>query len=443
MENAYSIHGGHPLKGEIQLSGAKNVSLKVIIASLLFEGEVYIANVPRIKDIEELLHLITSLGGHARFTAQNEVVVDKKGMSKNTIDLLQAIKTRVSFMFFAPLLHLLGSCRIPNPGGCRIGARPIDRQIDIMEAMGVSVEYDEEDGYYKAQLTSKKFHGVTHRFEKRTHTGTEFGIMLGALAQGKTIIENASLEPEIDDLINFLQEGGAQIARKGDSIIISGVSRLTQHKKYSILYDRNEAVTYGLLALATKGDITVHGVGEGDLIAFLEKLKKAGGGVAAREKSIRFFYKGELAATQVETAPHPGFMTDWQAPWAVLMTQARGVSTIHETVFENRFAYVEELLKLGARIEFFKPEVEDPSSLYQFNIKKMEEYFFQGIKIFGQTSLHNAVLTVSDLRAGASLLIAASIAKGQTIVCGASVIDRGYEHIDTKLKSVGARIQRI
>ena len=306
MEDAYSIHGGYPLKGEIQLSGAKNVSLKVIIASLLFESEVCIANVPRIKDIEELLHLITSLGGHARFTSQNEVVVDKKGMSKNTINLLQAIKTRVSFMFFAPLLHLFGSCRIPNPGGCRIGARPIDRQIDIMKAMGVSVQYDEEDGYYKAQLTTKKFQGITHRFEKRTHTGTEFGIMLGVLTQGKTIIENASLEPEIDDLIHFLEKGGAQIARKGDSIIISGVSHLTQHKKYSILYDRNEAVTHALLAIATKGDITVHGVGEADIVAFLQKVKEAGGGVAAQEKSIRFFYRGELAATQAETAPHPG-----------------------------------------------------------------------------------------------------------------------------------------
>ena len=442
MEDAYIVRGGKPLKGEVQLSGAKNAALKLIIASLLFENEVFLSNIPKIKDIEELLFLIKSLGGKAEFIDKNRVVVNRQGIGTETIDLLRASKTRVSFMIFAPLLNLFGRAKIPNPGGCRIGLRPIDRQIKLMKALGVDVNYDSADGYYHAKLKNRKIKGSIYNFDKPSHTGTEFGIMLGCLADGETVITNSSLEPEIDDLIVFLNRGGAKIKREKNKIYISGVNKLSSKKEYSINNDRNEAVTYAVFGLATGGDITFLGIEPTVIASFIEKVQAIGGKVVLKKNRLRFYYDGGLKPTDVITRPYPGFMSDWQAPWAVLMTQANGVSTIHETVFENRFSYVSQLRKLGARIEYFQPKVEKAEEFYQFNWLQKEQGLFQAIKIFGRTRLHNGVLNVSDLRAGASLLIAASCAFGESVVYGASVIERGYQEIDKKLKKLGLEIKK-
>lgn len=446
MENAYIIEGGIPLKGTVKLSGAKNVATKVIIASLLLKKAVTLSNVPHIVDIEELLHLIQLLGARAEFIADNTVVVDSATIKSDTIDLLHASKMRVSFMLFAPLLYIYGRATIPNPGGCRLGARPIDRQVDMMKAFGIDITYDSSTGYYTAQLLKDRIKGCRYQFTKKTHTGTELAIMLGAIANGETIIENAAQEPEIDDLIVFLKSCRAEIMRKNGTIIIKGVSALQVPEEiFTIQSDRNEAPTYAAFAIATHGDVTIEGVTTGDISFFIEKVIEAGGGVEEVEGGIRFFYKKELIATNVETVPHPGFMTDWQGPWAVLMTQARGESTIHETIFEDRFGYVSELQKLGSDIEFFQPKVANPHDIYQFNIENERDMIElkQAIRIKGPTPLHNGVLQVSDLRAGASLLIAASVAKGETVIKGASVIDRGYEDIDRKLRELGAKIKKI
>lgn len=445
MEDAYIIQGGIPLKGEVKLSGAKNAALKLIIASLLFDNEVILANIPRIKDIEELLRLIRHLGAKAQFIDSNEVLINSSSIKNSRIDLLHASKIRASFMLFAPLLNKFKRAEIPNPGGCRIGLRPIDRQINLMKALGINVCYDPDDGYYKAELKNEKIQGGTNIFEKSSHTGTEFAILLGCLAKSETVIKNPSQEPEIDDLINFLNNSGANIKKINNNIYIKGVSRLISKEKYKIKNDRNEAVTYAIFALATSGDITVVGIDSSNIKSFIEKVRLAGGGVKIYQNKIRFFYQEKIKATNVVTSPHPGFMTDWQAPWTVLMTQASGVSTIHETVFENRFCYVDELRKLGAQIEFFQPKVQNLKEFYQFNLPTGKKKFIlkQAIKIFGKSKLHNAVLNVSDLRAGASLLIAASVAWGESVICGASIIDRGYEHIDKKLGQIGAKIKRI
>lgn len=442
MEDAYIVRGGHPLKGEVQLSGAKNASLKIIIASLLFDGPVAVANIPHIGDIEDLLRLINILGGEARFIGRNEVVIDGGGIRQDTIDLLHASKTRVSFMLFAPLLYRLGQASIPNPGGCRIGSRPIDRQIAFMKAMGIKVAYDEEDGYYKAKLANR-IKGAAFQFDQVTHTGTEFAIMLACLACGESTIGNICQEPEVDDLIDFLNAGGAKISKKNDVLSIQGVDRLIAKEKYRVSSDRNEAVTLALFALATKGEVYIKSIEPPAIQTFIDTVKKTGAGVAINQDKIHFFYDKALQATDVVTSPHPGFMTDWQAPWAVLMTQADGVSTIHETVFENRFGYVEELAKLGAHIDYFEPSVTDPEKLYQFHWSDRQGDPPQAIKIFGKTNLHNGVLYVSDLRAGASLLIAASVASGESVVRGASVIDRGYEAIDKKLRGLGGIIKKV
>lgn len=443
MEDSYIIRGGKPLRGEIKLSGAKNSALKVIIASLLFDTPVTIKNVPHIGDINDLLVLINNLGGSAHFTAQNQVVVDGSSINKDTIAFLYASKIRVSFMLFAPLLYRLGKANIPNPGGCRIGSRPIDRHIGCMKALNIDVTYSENDGYYRASLKSKRIQGGVYRFEKSSHTGTEFALMLASCAEGEIVIENICLEPEIDDLVNFLIQGGAQIKKKDKTFIVHGVQKLQIDSPYHISPDRNEAVTFALFAVATKGSLIIHDIKATNIQTFIDMLKKVGGGVEYENTSLRFYYKNQLSATDVMTEIHPGFMTDWQAPWAVLMTQVEGISTIHETVFENRFSYVEELRKLGAYIEYFSPHVPNPHEIYQFNTVDEETKRCQAIRIHGKTSLHNGVLHVSDLRAGASLLLASVIAQGESIVRGASVIDRGYETIDKKLKAVGAFIKKV
>ncbi|MCX6732351.1 MAG: UDP-N-acetylglucosamine 1-carboxyvinyltransferase, partial [Candidatus Roizmanbacteria bacterium] len=250
MEDAYSIHGGKPLTGNVQLSGAKNAALKMVIGALLFDGKVTLNNVPRIRDLDELLHLFTELGATAEFINANTVVIDGTGLNTNTVDLLHGSKIRSSFLLFAPLLKKFKEAHIPNPGGCRIGARPIDRIMNGLKELGGVVEYDHATGYYHGKL-AQKTHG-TYTFEKPSHTGTEFMIMLSVFAEGTVHIHNAALEPEIDDLISFFNEGGAQIHRDGSSIIVNGVTSLVQKKPYTIVSDRNEAVTFAVLGLITK-----------------------------------------------------------------------------------------------------------------------------------------------------------------------------------------------
>ncbi len=445
-EDAFIVTGGKPISGSVTVSGAKNVALKVVIAALMLEKPVTLKNIPHIKDIEELLTLISGLGGKWEFVAKNTLLVDGTSLSHDTVDLLYGSKIRVSFMMFAPLLYRLGTALIPNPGGCRIGARSIDRVIDMMKQFGVSVQYNSKTGYYTATRNTDQFKAINYRFDKKTHTGTELALLFAACAQGTTTLENCALEPEIDDLIDFLNMNGAKIKRAQDSIVINGVKELSNRSsvgEFTIMGDRNEAVTYAVLALATKGDITVYGADAKHLGPFVEKVREAGGGIEEKKNAIRFYFKKDLQHTYVVTLPHPGFMTDWQAPWAVLMTQAHGKSTLHETVFESRFGYVKELKKMGASITFFQPQLEDPHHTYQFKSSKNKVYKNQAIEITGNTPLHNAVLKVTDMRAGASLIIAALIATGESVVDGATIIDRGYEDIVEKLTGLGASIRRV
>lgn len=445
-EDSFIVKGGKPLKGDVFLSGAKNVSLKVIIASLLFDDPVYLDNIPHIADIQELLHLCKVLGCKAEFSQKNKLLIDGSGLKESTVDLLHGSKIRVSFMFFAPLLQRLGKAQIPNPGGCRIGARPIDRHIDMLKVFGIRVKYNSSTGFYDAALKGKIITAANYSFDKPTHTGTELAILLACRARGESVIKNAALEPEIDDLIGFLNKSGAKIKRNGKTIVISGVNAIeSKSRVYKIMCDRNEAVTYAIFALATGGDIRILGLSGNMIAAFIDKARGAGAKVKIQENQMEFSLGKELRATKVLTEPHPGFMTDWQGPWAVLMTQAKGTSIIHETIFEGRFSYVEELAKLGAQIEFFDPGVKNPRKFYHFNWVHNQSLTEapQAIKIYGGTKLHNGVLTVNDLRAGATVLVASAAASGRSVVQGASIIDRGYENVEEKLKILGADIRRI
>lgn len=446
MEDAFIINGGKPLKGDIFLSGAKNVALKVLIAALLYNRPIIFHNIPRLKDIDELIHLINELGGYAAFTGIKDVMIDARNLAKDTVDLLHGSKIRVSFMLFAPLLHKFGKAIIPNPGGCRLGARPIDRHIKLLQAFGVQVDYDSSTGYYNASLNGETFHGAQYEFDKPSHTGTELALLIASVAAGESLIRNAAQEPEVDDLIRLLTMSGAHIQRNGRDIVVQPSENLDLPEgEFTIMCDRLNAAAFGVFAIATKGDITVHGLEARFVTDFTDKLQEAGGGFEPRDKALRFYYKGDLKAVDIVTTPHPGFNTDTQGPWAILMTQAQGVSTIHETVFENRFGYVQELQKLGAHIEFFQPEVSDPYELYQFNITSDTELnaHNQAIRITGPTHLHNGVLRASDIRAGASLVIAACVAEGESVILGASIIDRGYDSLEKDLQSIGADIRRV
>lgn len=434
------INGGKKLKGRVSVSGSKNVALKALVACCLTQDEVIIKNVPLISDVFVMADIIRELGGKVDFK-NHQVSIRVRKLKSGKIFLDKAAEIRTSFMFLAPLLGRLGKAVIPNPGGCRIGARPIDRIIDGLSKMGASIKYVSRDGYFHAKASSG-LKGTSYRFIKNTHTGTETLILSAVLAKGRTILENAALEPEVDELINLLKQMGAKIKRERKrTIVVTGVKKL-HGAKFEIGPDRNEIVTFAAAAILTEGDIFIKNIKKSGLLEFLDELKAAGGGFEEKKDGIRFYYKGGLSATNVKTSFYPGFMTDWQGPWAVLMTKAKGVSKIHETVYENRFGYLQELEKMGADFKLFNPKVNNPEELYNFNISD-DDNFFHAVKIKGPIKLHNAVLDISDLRAGATLVLAALAASGQSIIFGLAHLDRGYEKFGERLKSLGADIERV
>lgn len=437
----FIVTGPTVLTGTIAVAGAKNVALKALVATLLTDQEVILHNIPRIRDVGLLVEVLESLGKRCDIN-DNTIRIRKNGTEEYVVPLEIGARTRVSSMAMGPLLARFGKAKIPNPGGCRIGARPIDRQIEGLKNMGADIAYSSEDGYFHA--TTDGLHGVAFTFNKNTHTGTETLILAAVLAEGKTVLHNAAEEVEVDDLIGLLNAMGAQVKRTGKrEITIEGVKTL-HGTTYTVMPDRNEEVTFAVAAVVSKGDITVLHSQRQHLTDFLEAFTRAGGRYEEiDEHTTRYFYEKPLTAVDVTTGIHPGFMTDWQAPWALLMTQAKGVSSIHETVFENRFSYAEELKKMGADITFFHPEVSDPKEFYNFNWEDKPEDSYQAVRITGPTRLHNGILTMSDLRAGATLLLAAIIAKGKSSIYGIEQIDRGYEHIETRLGDLGASIERI
>ncbi len=433
----YIINGGKKLSGEVKISGSKNVVTKAVIAACLTQDPVTLTNIPSISDLESLLEVIASLGGDVKL-GEDEITITVENIKDSHVSLAAGAKVRTSSMFLAPLLARTKKAVVPNPEGCRIGARPIEWHIEGLTQMGADIKYNSGDGYYYA--TTQGLKGTTYTFKKNTHTGTETLILAAVLASGTTILENAAEEHEIDDLIALLTEMGAKITREpGRRIIIEGVESLhgTTHR---IIPDANEFVTFAVLSLISGGNIYLTNTDPKNVDYFLEEVKKVGGDWEEDARGMRFFLKDGLDPSDITTAMEPGFKTDWQGPWAVLMTQANGNSTIHETIYENRFGYVSELKKMGAKIEYFNPEVDNPQDLYNFNFD-LNTTYQQAIQITGPIELHNAVLSITDLRAGATLVIASLIAQGQSIINGVEHIDRGYEDFETRLIALGADIQ--
>lgn len=437
----FIIQGGKPIRGNVTVGGAKNVALKILIASLLTDEPIVIHNVPRLRDVLSLIDVLKSLGVTATIDAHSIHIKNGAPPHDATVPLDIGARLRTSSMVLGPLLARYGKGNVPNPGGCRLGARPIDRHIEGLKAMGAEIVYNSDDGFFHA--TAHHLHGAHVAFAKNTHTGTETILLAAVLAEGQTVIENAAAEVEVDDLITCLNSMGASITRQDPrTIIIDGVKKL-HGVEYTIMPDRNEEVTFAIAAALTGGDIVVEGSQLQYLDAFLQPFVLAGGVYKKLDEThTRYMKDGKGRHTDIATYPYPGFMTDWQAPWAVFMTQAEGISTIHETVFESRFSYVSELQKMGAQIEFFDPPVDNPQKFYNFNWADRKDEYHQGIRIHGPTILHNAVLSVDDIRAGASLVLAALTAHGESYLHGVELIDRGYECIEERLTHLGAKIRR-
>jgi len=434
------IIGGNKLSGEIKVSGAKNVAMKVVLAGLLTDEDIFVKNVPHISSVIGTAEMLKSLGVVTTFRACHTMTVSGANLKNYEIPLELGQRYRTATMVLGPLLARFGKAVVPNPGGCRIGKRPIDRHIEGLAAMGAKITY--KDGYFYARCDKLK--GTHFKFKSNTHTGTETLLLAAVLAEGETVLENAAQEPEVDNLILLLNLMGAKIRRTdARTIAIEGVKKLGG-AEFTIMPDRNEVITFAIAAVASGGDIIVEDTQREYLKSFLAFLDQASASwEPVDNRKTRFFASHKLTSTNVITAPYPGFMTDWQAPWALLMTQAEGVSTIHETIYEDRFGYVSELRKMGAKIEFFQPEVDDPTSFYNFNWRDRKKGYCQAIKIHGPTSLHNGILEVSDLRAGITLVLAALIADGESVVRGIEHIDRGYENIEERLHKLGAKIKRV
>lgn len=432
----FVITGGKPLHGSVRVGGAKNASYKLMIASLLADSQSRLLNFSRISDVELVADIITYQGGNVKRAGERAIFIDPSGLDDYKIKKEHGAQGRFSTMFIPALLARFGKAEVPAPGGDKIGKRSLDWHFDGLRALGAKVEY--KDGMYLASTDGLK--GTTYRFNKNTHTGTETLIMAAVKAKGRTVLENAAEEPEIDDLIAFLNKMGAWIRRKPGRVIeIEGVDRL-EGAIHKVMPDRNEVVSYACAAITTKGDIIVENAKKDHLLAFLDQLDKIGAGYDVGDYGIRFFYKGELKATQIDTDIHPGFMTDWQPLMATLLTQCQGESVIHEKIMADRFQYVPALREMGAEIEEFQPESVLLDS-YNFDIEESQRKE-HAIKITGPVSLKAGNFKVADLRHGATLVIAAMAADGKSEISNIQQIDRGYEDLDSRLRSMGAEIDR-
>lgn len=411
------ISGGNKLVGEINISGAKNAALPILAASLLSEKNISLNNVPQLNDIATMITLLQSMGVEVIFDDRMQLNLNARNVDR-LIAPYDLVKTmRASILVLGPLVSRFGSAEVSLPGGCAIGARPVNLHIDGLRAMGAEIEV--EDGYIKASAT--KLQGVDYAFKEISVTGTENIMMAAVLAEGETIITNAAKEPEIVDLANFLRNMGAHI--KGDgthTIIINGVNKLNG-TDYRVMPDRIETGTYLVATAITGGKILLKNTSENLLESVLSKLKEAGAEIEAGESWISLdMQKGNLKAVSFSTSPYPGFPTDMQAQFCALNSVANGKAEMVENIFENRFQHVVELHRMGADIQI------------KGNIASST----------GVDSLTAAPVMATDLRASAGLIIAALAAKGDTIIDRIYHIDRGYERVEEKLQQLGARVSR-
>lgn len=411
------ITGGKPLTGEVKISGAKNSVLPILAASLLTGEEVIIGNVPHLQDVTTTISLLTEMGAKISIDEKMKVSIDASSVNKFYAPYEMVKTMRASILVLGPLLAKFGEAKVSLPGGCAIGSRPVNLHIEGLKAMGANIKV--VDGYIVAK--AKKLKGAKISFSTATVTGTENIMMAAALASGKTVIKNAAKEPEIIDLANCLRLMGAKIEGDGSSIIIiNGVNKL-KGCNYDVLPDRIETATFLVAAAITRGKLTLTHTRPDTIKIVIDKLRKAGARISIKNDIIILEAKSQLDAVNITTNPYPDFPTDMQAQFIALNAISKGKSRVVESVFENRFMHVQELIRMGADIDI-----------------NGNTAIINGVK-----GLTGAPVMATDLRASASLILAGLVANGETIVDRIYHIDRGYECIEEKLTKIGASIKRL
>lgn len=414
------IVGGVPLKGEIRISGAKNAALPILAATLLADSPMVISNLPHLHDITTMLELFGRMGVQPIIDEKLSVEVDT-GTMETLVAPYDLVKTmRASILVLGPMVARFGQAEVALPGGCAIGSRPVDLHIRGLEAMGADI--DVENGYIKAKAPEGGLQGATFYFDTVSVTGTENLMMAAALANGRTVLQNAAKEPEVVDLANCMNQMGAQIQGAGtDTITIDGVRRLSG-THYKVMPDRIETGTYLVAAAATHGQVRLKDASPAILDAVLLKLQEVGAYIDTGDDWIALDMQGRRPrAVNIRTAPYPAFPTDMQAQFIALNAIGEGVGTVIETVFENRFMHAYEMIRMGADIR-----IESNAAI-----------------VTGVSRLKGAPVMATDLRASASLVIAGLVAEGETLIDRIYHIDRGYECIEEKLQLLGASIRRV
>lgn len=414
----FLINGQKPISGEIKVSGAKNQALKVFPACILINGKARISNVPEIEDVQRLVELMQDLGSEIKKLGDNDYEINTGKISKSDLSPILVPKLRSSIMLAGPLLVRFGQVRMPHPGGCVIGKRPIDIFLDGYKKFGAQIQ--ENDDHYL--ITGKNLHSAEIFLPIVSVTNTETFMTMATMIHGKTIIKNSAMEPEIIALAEFLNSCGAKIKGAGTPIIeIEGVQELTA-KDVQIIPDRIEAGTFAILGVLAKSNLKITNCNPKHLESLWTMLDKIGARYELGSDYIKTIPSIDLHSTNLKTHEYPGFPTDLQSPFTVLLTQTRGMSMVHETIFEGRLFFADILGKMGANIIMCDP--------YR-------------IVINGPTKLHGSNVESPDLRAGIALVLAAAIAEGKTEIDNVYQIDRGYEKIDQRLKSIGIDINRI
>ncbi|EKD56962.1 MAG: hypothetical protein ACD_58C00037G0006 [uncultured bacterium] len=416
----FIIEGQQKLSGSINISGAKNNALKIFSATLLTDEDCVINNVPDIEDVKNTISLMEKLGSKITKISDRSYLINNKNVNNYELDNLLSRRLRTSILMIGPILSRFGKAIMYHPGGCVIGKRPIDYFIDSFQTLGVKIKFKPHK--YDFTLPNKKFTGCQYVFKQISHTATESILLSAVLAKGQTTIINAALEPEVIALAQLLNKMGAKINGIGSAFIkIDGVNKLSGFTT-DVIPDRIEAASYMALAAATKSKLTINNCQPNHLAVPIKILQQIGVNCVINKDSIKVIPNNNLDATKITTHEYPGFPTDLQAPFSVLLTQAKGMSMIHETIYEGRLFYTDILNKMNADIVLCDPH--------------------RAI-INGPSQLTGKSIQSPDIRAGMALIIAALVAKGKTEIDHIELIDRGYERIEEKLTIIGAKIKRI
>ncbi|MDY5133464.1 UDP-N-acetylglucosamine 1-carboxyvinyltransferase [Actinotignum urinale] len=436
MVSQLSVRGGIPLTGEITVRGAKNLVSKAMVAALLTKETSVLRNVPQIRDVDVVSDLLRLHGVEVEYKPEDGTVTITPGdihLPRNPHEVnTLAGSSRIPILFAGPLLHNLGEAFIPDLGGCHIGSRPVNFHLAVLEDFGAK-RIQETAGMHLVAPKGLKARPV--RLPYPSVGATEQTLLTAVMADGITELSNAAVEPEIMDLVAILQKMGAIISVDTDRVIrVEGVEKLHGYS-HTALPDRIEAGSWAAAALATKGDIFVRGAEQQSMMSFLNLFRKIGGKFEVRDDGIRFWHPGDtLQSVSFETDVHPGIMTDWQQPIVVALTQAEGMSIVHETVYENRFGFTDALREMGANIQTYR------ECLGGHECRFGQRNFYHSAVIQGPTPLHSADINVPDLRGGFSHLIATLAAQGTSTVSGVDIIDRGYEFFLEKLNALGSDV---